>query len=72
MSARGDGPIPWRDHLGIAVTVLRLGPRDFWAMTPMELQAALDAHIAARVGHAAAGRPPSRAEVAEMMARFPD
>lgn len=45
---------------------LRLPPHHFWSMTPRELAAALG--LATR--HAR--RPPSRADLASLMARFPD
>ena len=72
MSAGGDGPIPWREYLGVAVTVLRVPPTHFWAMTPMEFQSSLDAYVEALAGQNTVGRPPSRDEVADLMARFPD
>lgn len=48
-------------HLGLGV--LRLAPKDFWATTPRELAAALDAER----------QPPlARAALTELMNRFPD
>lgn len=44
---------------------MRLSPRDFWAMTPRELAAALGLGSAAR-------SVPGRADLAAMMRRFPD
>lgn len=44
---------------------MRLSPRDFWAMTPRELAAALGLGIAARSA-------PGRADLAALMRRFPD
>jgi uncharacterized phage protein (TIGR02216 family) len=46
--------------------VLRLSPRDFWAMTPRELAAAV------RGLAPPAPSPPSRAALADLMARYPD
>jgi len=46
--------------------VLRLAPDAFWAMTPRELAAAADG-----VAGPAPARP-GRAELAALMARFPD
>lgn len=46
--------------------VLRLDPKSFWSMTPKELSAAFGALGGTRFS------PPSRGEVAAMMARFPD
>jgi len=48
--------------------LLRLEPRAFWAMTVKELSAA----FGALTGVAGRERPPDRAEMAAMMARFPD
>ena len=45
---------------------LHLSPRDFWAMTPRELAAAGDGVFGPRVA------PPSRGELDEMIARYPD
>ncbi|MFT5506991.1 MAG: putative phage protein (TIGR02216 family) [Hyphomicrobiaceae bacterium] len=45
---------------------LRLAPRDFWAMTPRELAAAVEA--SANPGTA----PPTRAELADLMTTYPD
>jgi uncharacterized phage protein (TIGR02216 family) len=50
-------------HAGLGL--LRLSPRDFWAMTPRELRAALG--VARR--HAGA---PGRTDLARLMAEFPD
>ena len=69
---RGGRPDPRREYLGVAVTVLGVPPVHFWAMTPMEFQSSLDAYIETLAGQNAVGRPPSRDEVADLMARFPD
>ncbi len=44
--------------------VLRLAPAAFWAMTPRELAAAL--------GHSRASTTLARADLTQLMARFPD
>lgn len=44
---------------------MRLSPRDFWAMTPRELAAALGLGSATRIA-------PGRADLAALMRRFPD
>ena len=57
---------PWRRAMQLGLGLLRLAPRDFWTMTPRELEAALSAF-----GFA----PPSRldrAELEDLMLRFPD
>lgn len=48
--------------------ILRLAPAHFWSMTPRELAAAL-AGIAPQHFYAT---PPTRSDLAELMARFPD
>lgn len=50
-------------HAGLGL--LRLSPRDFWAMTPREFQAALG--VARRHGEA-----PGRSDLARLMAEYPD
>lgn len=46
--------------------LLRLSPRDFWSMTPREMERAMSVLPGAR------GGAPGRGELAEMMKRFPD
>lgn len=46
--------------------VLRLAPRDFWAMTPRELASAWGAVMGERTG------PLGRQELGAMMEKFPD
>ncbi|MFM9943204.1 MAG: phage tail assembly chaperone [Hyphomicrobiaceae bacterium] len=48
--------------------LLRLAPRDFWAMTPRELAAALRGLN----GIAVAIAPPTHADLARLAARYPD
>lgn len=64
--------IPWQRYMEIAFGVLRLSPSDFWAMTPAEFHAALDGYIAARRGGGGTASAPTRAELEELMRRFPD
>ena len=59
-------PFPWDEAIGFGLGVLRLSPREFWAMTPRELAHA----IAAVRGRAPA--PLARGELDELMRRFPD
>lgn len=59
-------PFPWNAAIGFGLGVLRLSPRDFWAMTPRELALAIEA---AR-GPAVAA--PDRAALDDLMTRFPD
>lgn len=46
--------------------LLRLSPRDFWSMTPREMERALSVLGGGRAG------APGRADLAELMRRFPD
>lgn len=52
--------------MAIGFGVLRLSPRDFWAMTPREFERAAGAVLPRR------GRAPSRGELAALMSAFPD
>lgn len=61
--ARG---FPWQQVMAIGLSLLRLPPRDFWAMTPRELAAA-----AGWLG-APGTDAPRRAEIETMMRIFPD
>jgi uncharacterized phage protein (TIGR02216 family) len=47
---------------------LRLSPKHFWSMTPRELAAALHS----LEPNYASPSPPSRSELASLMARYPD
>ena len=58
-------PFPWGEAMRFGLGVLRLAPRDFWAMTPRELASAWGAVIGDR---AALGRD----EFNGLMERFPD
>ncbi|WP_414834237.1 phage tail assembly chaperone [Afifella sp. YEN Y35] len=52
--------------MAFGLAVLRLSPRDFWAMTPREFSAC-------RTALCGAGKTPLTAgELARLMARFPD
>lgn len=46
--------------------LLRLSPRDFWAMTPRELERAMSVLGVART------EAPGKAQLAELMRMFPD
>lgn len=59
-------PFPWDAAIGFGLGVLRLSPQAFWAMTPRELAHA----IAAVRGRAAP--PLARAELDDLMRRYPD
>jgi uncharacterized phage protein (TIGR02216 family) len=58
---------PWSEAMRFGFGVLRLGPRDFWGLTPRELASAFEA-----VSGRARGRPPERAVIDRLMAAFPD
>ncbi len=48
--------------------LLRIAPRDFWAMTPRELAAALDGLM----GRGGMAKPLGRQGLADLMRRYPD
>ena len=56
---------PWDDAMGFALTVLRLSPDRFWAMSPRELAAAM-------APFAQVGGAPGRAMLESLMRAFPD
>jgi len=60
-------PFPWAEAMAIGLGVLRLPPRDFWAMTPAELGRA----ISGLTGNAPVS-PMTRRRLDALMARFPD
>jgi uncharacterized phage protein (TIGR02216 family) len=53
--------------MAVGLGLLGLAPGAFWAMTPKELEAAIRGRLGPR-----ADTPPSQAELAAMMTRFPD
>jgi uncharacterized phage protein (TIGR02216 family) len=55
--------------MAIGLGLLRLAPRDFWAMSLPELQAAM-AGLAGEISPRP--KPPSRRELENLMACFPD
>jgi uncharacterized phage protein (TIGR02216 family) len=57
-------PFPWGAALHFGLGLLRLGPHDFWAMTPRELLAL--------TGRARPQTTPDRASLLALMARWPD
>jgi uncharacterized phage protein (TIGR02216 family) len=59
-------PFPWMDAMRFGLGVLRLPPRQFWAMTPRELAAAWGALVGDRPG------PLGRTDLTDLMERFPD
>lgn len=66
--AEAPAPFPWDDAMAFCLGRLRWPARDFWDATPRELAAAL-AGAGIAVG---AGGAPSRADLAALMALFPD
>jgi len=60
-------PFPWAEALAIGLGVLRLSPRDFWAMTPVELARAI-----AGLNGGMPAAPMSRGSLDALIARFPD
>lgn len=60
--------IGWDDLMRLGLGALRLPPDVFWAMTPVELERALEGAGLGRFGRGA----PSRAGLLALMERFPD
>jgi uncharacterized phage protein (TIGR02216 family) len=58
-------PFPWREAIGFGLGVLRLSPKEFWAMTPRELAYAIETLR----GRSA---PLDRRAFDDLMTRFPD
>ena len=58
---------PWHEAMRLGFGVLRLGPREFWGLTPRELAAAIEG-----AGGRSRGRPPDRSTINRLMAAFPD
>lgn len=58
---------PWDEAMGFGLGVMRLAPRDFWAMTPREL-------AAAHRGLTGRGAGPAmdRARLETLMRTYPD
>jgi uncharacterized phage protein (TIGR02216 family) len=59
-------PFPWARAIGLGIGVLKLSPKDFWAMTPRELACAL------RELGIGGDAPPGRDILEQLMKRFPD
>jgi len=58
-------PFPWKEAMAFGFGILRLSPREFWAMTPRELAYAIEA-ISGR------SSPLDRETFSELMRKFPD
>jgi uncharacterized phage protein (TIGR02216 family) len=58
---------PWAEAMRFGFGTLRLGPAEFWGMTPRELAAAIDG-----VNSRTRRDPPDRNTMARLMAAFPD
>jgi uncharacterized phage protein (TIGR02216 family) len=58
-------PFPWKTVMSAGLGHMRLSPRDFWAMSPRELAAALDRSPLV-------GAAPSRTEFEALMGNYPD
>lgn len=68
MSAAAGAPaaFPWAQAMTIGLGLLRLSPKDFWAMSPREFDRAV------RVLFPAGDGAPGRASFEALMRRFPD
>ncbi len=58
-------PFPWDEAIGFGIGMLRLSPKDFWAMTPRELALAIKA-VTGTV------QPMQRQDFSDLMTRYPD
>ena len=58
---------PWTAAMRFGFGTLRLGPREFWGLTPRELAAAFEG-----ASGRARANPPARAAFDRLMAAFPD
>ena len=68
-SRQGEG-LAWVELMRLGLGTLRLSPEVFWAMTPVELQRALEGVGILAVG--GAGGWMERATLEGLMAQFPD
>ena len=66
MTAAAGKPFPWDDVMAIGLGLLRLSPKAFWAMTPLEFERA----ISVLAQHRQA--PPDRGDLTALMHAFPD
>jgi uncharacterized phage protein (TIGR02216 family) len=66
LSGKEPQPFPWREAMAIGFGVLRLSSREFWALTPSELAAAIEG-LTGR-----AGAPMDRETFEDLARRFPD
>jgi uncharacterized phage protein (TIGR02216 family) len=58
---------PWNEAMRFGFGTLRLGPRDFWGLTPRELAAAIEG-----AGGRSRTNPPPRTALDRLIAAFPD
>lgn len=61
-------PFPWDAAMTAGLGILRLAPRDFWSMTPRELDAALRGAL----GLVAMSPAMTRSDLVALMASYPD
>ena len=61
-------PFNWAAAMAFGLGVLKLPARDFWSMTPRELDAALTGHYGRRRAQGA----PDRAGLQALMQQYPD
>lgn len=60
-------PFPWSEAMRFGFGILRLSPRDFWAMTPRELASAFEA-----LSGRSRATPPQRQTLETLMQTYPD
>ncbi len=59
-------PFPWDEAIGFGLGILRLSPKNFWAMTPRELAHAI------RAVQGPQPEPMTRNALSELMRAYPD
>jgi uncharacterized phage protein (TIGR02216 family) len=59
-------PFPWAEAMRFGFGVMKLAPRDFWAMTPRELSAAFGGQ------RSSGARALVRGDLDALMTQFPD
>ena len=70
MTSRQGEALAWTELMRLGLGTLRLPPGVFWAMTPVELQRALEGAGILAIG--GAGSWMERTALEGLMARFPD
>lgn len=57
---------PWRKTMAFAFSILKMSPKDFWASSPLEIAAAMEAYSPQ------SPYPMSQQTLSQLMGQFPD